>query len=287
MKCGKRVVFAGLARNCAHSLPAILRSLEDIGSGADDWGYVFLENNSFDGTARQLRSFHNRHHRGVMRSFGDLESKVPKRTERLAILRNKCLDEIFASETMSAFEYVVILDLDGVNERIDKDRLLYLMELDRPPWAAIFANQSESYYDLWALRHPTISPDDCLKRVRLRPAGMSEEEAVKAFVDTRKISLDPSEGLFEVDSAFGGLGLYDLQALPGCRYIGVDEEGHEICEHVSLHADLKERGGRLYIDPALINGTGTSRHDARLKLAARLKRSFHKRRARIRAMKAT
>lgn len=278
----KRVIFAGLARNCGHSLPALLRSLEELGSEVDDWGYVFFENDSVDRTAALLQAFDRKHNRGLVRSYPDLEATMPKRTERLALLRNTCIDEIFADERLSQFEFLIILDLDGVNESIDKKRLMELMDLDTPQWTAVFANQSEQYYDIWALRHPNWSPDDCWKRVRERPEGMSHEEAEEEFVNKRRIRLDPKEGFIRVQSAFGGLGLYRLQALQGCRYIGVDDAGNEICEHVSFHETLDAGGGELFIDPMLLNGRGNRRHDEHMGLITRWKRSINKRRARRR-----
>ncbi|MCP5001659.1 MAG: hypothetical protein GY933_23705 [Hyphomicrobiales bacterium] len=280
MKPNKRVVFAGLARDCAHALPAILRAIEELGATVDDWGYVFLENNSVDRTAKQLLAFDRKHHRGTVRTFGDLQSEIPKRTERLAMLRNRCIEEVFSDERLAGFEYLIVLDLDGVNEKIDKKRLLELMDLDEPQWTAIFANQSALYYDTWALRHPTWSPDDCWKQVRLRPKTMSHEESVDEFVTKRLVKLDVGRGFVRVQSAFGGIGLYRLQALHGCTYVGVDDEGHEICEHVSFNEALDANGEQLFIDPALINGSGDRRHYKGMGLITQWKRSINKRIAR-------
>jgi hypothetical protein len=274
---GKRVVFAGLARDCAHALVPILAAIEELGAAVDDWGYVFLENNSVDATPRLLQAFDRRHGRGIVQSMGDLDSAMPLRTERLARLRNRCLEEIFADARLSSFDFLIVLDMDRVNEIIDRPRLLHLMGCQVPQWTGIFANQQKRYYDIWALRHPTWSPDDCWKRVRLRPLSMSQEDAVAEFVQKRMIRLAPDSGFVQVASAFGGLGLYRLQALRSCRYRGVDEDGHEICEHVALHAALADRGARLYIDSALLNGSGDQGHNKGMSLFTRWKRSFKNR----------
>ncbi|WP_419913391.1 hypothetical protein [Hoeflea sp.] len=278
MTAKHKVVFAGLARDCAHALPQIFQSLEDFGQSLDDWGYVFLENNSVDASFDLLERFNRRHNRGVVRSYGDLQSEIKIRTERLAMLRNQCVEEIQASERLCNFDFLVILDLDSVNERLDKARILELMELSDPDWTAVFANQSERYYDIWALRHPTWSPDDCWRRVRERPDGMSKEDAVQEFVVKRRERLDPSRGFIEVDSAFGGLGVYRLKALDGCRYVGLAEDGEEVCEHVAFHECLKARGGHLYIDARLINGRGNTPHNAGMSLKTKLLRKINKQR---------
>ena len=271
-----KVVFAGLARDCAHALPRILGIIEDFGNGLDDWGYVFLENNSVDKSFRKLQAFDRRHGRGIVRSYGDLQAEIPKRTARLAMLRNQCIEEIQSNDRLRDFDYLIVLDLDAVNERFDKSRILELFDTREPDWTAIFANQSERYYDIWALRHPTWSPDDCWKRVRERPEDMSHEDAVKEFVVNRRKSLDPSRGFVEVDSAFGGFGLYRIQDIRDCRYSGIADDGSEVCEHVAFHACLRKNGGRLFIDATLINGRGNHRHNAGMGLKTVLLRAINK-----------
>ena len=278
----KRVVVAGLARNCAHALPPILRAVEQLGKACADWGYVFFENNSVDRTLHQLQRFDRVHRRGIVRSLGDLDGEIPSRTERLALLRNLCLDSIYSDPLLGTFEFLVVMDMDSVNEVIDRHRLLQLMECRMPRWAGLFANQRNHYYDIWALRHPIWCPDDCWKQVRLRPSSVPFDDAVTEHVERRKITLDPHSGFVPVESAFGGLGLYRLQQLRDCRYIGVDAEGHEICEHVAFHRDLVNRGGRLYIDTALLNGAGDQSHDRGMGLLTRWKRSLARSRARRR-----
>ncbi|MDF2373727.1 MAG: hypothetical protein P1V21_23355 [Rhizobiaceae bacterium] len=277
MTVPKRVVFAGLARDCGHALPAILRSMAEFGENLQDWGYIFLENDSVDDTAALLSTFDAQHQRGIVRSISNSpETKIDLRTERLAALRNRCLDEIFSDARLGQFDHLIIMDLDAVNEYFDASRLLELLDTEDPDWTAIFANQSERYYDIWALRHPDWSPDDCWKRVRERPESMSKEEAIAKFVASRRVKLDLQEGFIEVQSAFGGLGLYKLQALRDCQYVGVDEDGSEICEHVAFHRCLTEKGGKLYVDPLLINGRGDHRHNAGMSLVTKAKRKLNK-----------
>ena len=277
MTLPKRVVFAGLARDCGHALPAILDSISEFGQNLQNWGYIFLENGSVDDTATLLSDFDRRHQRGIFRSIDNSpETMIALRTERLAALRNRCLEEIFADTRLGQFDHLIITDLDAVNEFFDASRLLELLGTEDPDWTAIFANQSERYYDIWALRHPDWSPDDCWKRVHERPEKMTKDEAIQEFVASRRIKLDPKEGFIEVQSAFGGLGLYKLQAVRGCHYVGLNEDGTEACEHVAFHQHLTRKGGKLYVDPLLINGRGDHRHNAGMSLLTKAKRKFNK-----------
>ncbi len=276
------MAFAGLARDCAHALPGILDSVSLLGSVLQDWGYVFLENDSVDSTAKILAAFDKDHQRGIVRSHKGLDREFPVRTERLAWLRNKCLEETFRCSRLGDFDFLIILDLDAVNEHLDAKRLLHLFDMREPDWTGIFANQSERYYDIWALRHPTWSPDDCWKRVRERPDGMSREDAIREFLVKRRVRLEPS-GFLPVQSAFGGLGVYRLQALRGCSYRGLGPDGHEMCEHVAFHEDLTRNGHRLYIDRELINGSGNQRHSSGMGLITKARRKHKQWMAGLRA----
>jgi hypothetical protein len=59
--------------------------------------------------------------------------------------------------------------------------------------------------------------------------------------------------MIEVDSAFGGLGIYKRDALLAGRYIGLDDAGNEACEHIYFHTNLRKAGYRIFINCALVN----------------------------------
>ncbi len=264
-----RVVIIGLARNCAHSLPRLLNDFSSFGSELSDWGYIFLENGSHDGSLNILRSFDERHEKGVVKTFPNLENEVPKRTERLSFLRNHALKELREDERLCEFEFAIIVDLDGVNEIFPQQRILSHMNNWPDDQAAVFANQTDLYYDAWAYRHPKYSPDDGWKSVRNRPSGTSKNDAIETVFRSRQIPWPKDVGKVEVESAFGGLGIYKISSVKGCEYLGVDEDGFQICEHVEFHRQIRKKGYRLFIDAGMINGSGAAEHRP-----ARLARSF-------------
>lgn len=259
---GSGVVFCGLARNCAHALPRLLNVVASVGQSMGDWAYVFLESDSYDGTMAVLEAFHRRHGRGIVRSYGRLRERLPDRTTRLAYLRNQYLTLCESEGYFQRLPFCVVLDLDGVNEDLQSAALRARLTEAEPAWAALFANQSERYYDVWALRHPEWSPDDCWARVRDRPPGMTESEARRRFVEARQIRIPIDSDPIEVDSAFGGLGIYQSSWLSDAEYSGVGPDGRPTCEHVPLHASIRDRGGLLLIDPALVNSRGVQPHKA-------------------------
>ena len=57
----------------------------------------------------------------------------------------------------------------------------------------------------------------------------------------------------KVDSAFGGLAIYQTKFLKNCKYEGQNALGEQMCEHVPFHKSFRKNGGSIYINPALIN----------------------------------
>ena len=134
-----------------------------------------------------------------------------------------------------------------------------------PDWGGIFANQRQAYYDIWALRHRKWCPEDCWQQVgRSQPVGRFRRffspmrgvpgvEAVERYVGRRQVRIAPEHGPIEVDSAFGGFGVYRTSFLCNAWYSGRDAAGREVCDHVHFNSCVRRAGGKLYIIPALLN----------------------------------
>jgi len=60
----------------------------------------------------------------------------------------------------------------------------------------------------------------------------SRMEAMHTAIRNRQIIIPESSKPFEVESAFGGAGLYKKHVMLEGKYVGVDEVGDEVCEHV-------------------------------------------------------
>jgi len=260
------VCFAGLARNNAAHLPHHLNTMAVIGAGTQDWRYILLENDSTDETPALLDAFHAQYQRGIIEHRASMLKTHPKRTARLAHLRNAIL-RLLDTPDFSTIDYLVMMDLDAVNRDLVPEEVLTRLAEEEKDWDGLFANQLPFYYDIWALRHPTWSSDDAIVRIRNRPFFMKKETAKQRFVRDRQILLDPAGPRLAVESAFGGLGLYDMRfirKLGEAPYRGLDAKGHEICEHVRFHEGLRALGARLVIDPGLINCRHIDQQDERL-----------------------
>lgn len=264
----KSAVFVGCARDCGQHLDGVLANIANAAGRFDRSAFVFVEGNSRDETAAKLRSFGRGVDRFNLEILANQEALHPARTERLAAARNHCLDLIRGSELRN-FDYLFVYDMDDVNAaRQSVENIVQALDFleSEPDHAAVFANQLNYYYDVFALRHPTKCPGSAWEEVfdYVRVHQVPDEDAFKATFAQRMFNIDPATPLIEVDSAFGGLGIYKMRYVLEGRYVGAQEKTYvengytrrllwQVCEHVSLHAAIRRRAGRLFIAPWMIN----------------------------------
>ena len=132
----------------------------------------------------------------------------------------------------------------------------------------MFANQRGLYYDMWTFRHKTMCPVDVWEEVLdySMKNKVSDEIAYENTLKKRKFYLNENDPPLEVDSAFGGFGIYKIHYVLKNKkfYIGLKSKiinknknqiiKWQVCEHVQFNSGLKDIGGKLYILPYLING---------------------------------
>ena len=87
--------------------------------------------------------------------------------------------------------------------------------------------------------------------------GIPIADAKELFIKKYQTPISPDSKVIPVLSAFGGAGLYQSKYLKNCKYVGLDELGHEICEHVSFHKGIVDNGGKMFILPCWQNKTAT------------------------------
>jgi len=250
----KSIVIAGLARNCEQTIQKEVATLNKAFSVFQTIKWIIVESDSSDNTVNRVIELQEKYDI-VLISLGDLENSYPSRTHRIAYCRNQYLDYIEKHNILDTCDYLVVADLDGVNKKITKNAIQSCMK-GAVKWDACFANQLGAYYDIWALRHKYWSPSDCFKVKRfLLEMGLSRFNALNIAIFSKMLVIDKRSEPIPVISAFGGLGIYKMNIIKGARYIGLDQNGVEICEHVSFNKAVSKRGGKLYIFPSLINGS--------------------------------
>ena len=251
-------MLVGLARNCAHSIEAAVhRFMAAIPPFRRVHWYV-IESDSDDDTLAALGRLRDTVKNFNFVSLGRLRDRLPLRTARLAVCRNRYLEEVKARLKGEQLSYVLVADLDGINPLVSPASLASCW--NRTGWDVCTANQAGPYYDIWALRHPEWCPGDCFKEAAfLKRHGRSGPGAGLAAVYAKMIRIAADADWIEVDSAFGGLAVYRAEVLAKVAYVGLCEDGSEVCEHVPLHQQIRSAGGRIFINPAMINA-GLTEH---------------------------
>jgi hypothetical protein len=249
----RRAVFFGAARDCAAHLPHVLQNLDRFAAAYAEAAFLFAVSDCSDDTAAILQRWLADGRLGRVLDMGPLAARLPRRTERLAHVRNAGLDEIVRLGWHD-HDHLVIADLDDVLDSplaaggfVQAARWLD----QEPSRAGVFANALPRYYDVWALRHDRWCPHDVWHSIWGRSQDISFEAAKFREVFSRQIEIPASMPPIEVRSAFGGLGLYRLSAALGARYGGIDAEDRDVSEHVAFNAAIGRAGGRLHIFPAL------------------------------------
>lgn len=246
------ILIAGPARNIADMVGTDINALFNATTGfKKNYGLV-IESDSTDNTINELDLLKQSYKDFNYISLGNLSKAMPKRTARLAYARNRILEEVQNNPAYANIDFIAMADLDGINRDITSEKIERCWSL-KDPWDIITANQPDRYYDIWTLRHPDWSPGDCLAQRSTLENIMDKDAANNLAVKAKQVSLDPSRGMIEVDSAFGGLGIYKKEAFLSGRYIGLDARGNEVSDHISFHKDLKNAGYRIYINCALVN----------------------------------
>jgi hypothetical protein len=249
----RRAVITGLARNCALHLPGVLANLTRLAAPYDETHFLFAVSDSQDSSLSLLADWLAAGRRGEVLDFGVLDERLPLRTERIAWLRNTCLDHLRLLP-QADWDHLVVADLDDVLAAPigDGPFARAIDWLDAAPGrAAVFANAAPRYYDVWALRHPRWCPHDCWHRIWGRTPDETFEAAKFREVFRRQIEIPTDLPPIAVRSAFGGLGIYRLSPALQARYRGLDAAGREVSEHVAFNETIAGVGGKLYIFPAL------------------------------------
>lgn len=257
------LLICGLVRNGAFVIEGNIEKLNQASSRFSEVHWLIIESDSSDDTVEVLDGLSRKIPNFRYLSLGNLTEKMPLRTERLAFCRNSYLQEIKQNTIYGNVEYVLVSDLDDTNALLTEESLLSCWQRDG--WDVCTANQLGPYYDIWTLRHHLWSPGDCwLEHRFLSQFNSNHSNLTYACVYSKMIVVPPDFEWLEVDSAFGGLAIYKKSIMSQGTYIGLYDNGIEICEHVPLNFGIREQGGKIFINPKLIN-TDYTEHSLPLK----------------------
>jgi hypothetical protein len=266
-----RAVFLSLARDCARFLPDVLRNIRLISDLFGKAAFVFIENDSYDSTKAILEDWSAKAESAKIISLDGLALQIPPRTVRLAHIRNFGI--AFIKDAFADFDYVFILDADDSNRNpIDIQAVGKALQFlgSNENYAGVFANQFGTYYDMWALRHPLLCPNDIWEEVAdfVISNNATDQFAFDKMFRPKILNIGTDHDAIGVESAFGGLGIYKMSSILAnkSQYVGqrlkniqfgvndIRHSGFQTCEHVTFNKGFIANGEQLFILPYLING---------------------------------
>ncbi|MBY4897050.1 hypothetical protein [Cupriavidus sp. AU9028] len=251
------VVVVGPVRNCGRTIVAEIGRLREVfASVFASVSFLLVESDSTDDSLDKLRQLELQIPGFAFLSMGTLRERYPIRCDRIAACRNLYIERIANDPRYAHIDYVLGADLDGVNEKLDADAIRSCWRTD-VDWSVMTANQRLGYYDIWALRHPAWSPVDCWQAYQRIVDVTGPNQALEMCVTSKQVRIPPDAPPIEVESAFAGFAVYRRDAFVLGRYVGVDEHGKEVNEHIAFYAALRQHGHRVYINPAMINADYT------------------------------
>ncbi len=253
----RRIYFCGLARNCEQTVGLELAHLRELQRSSEQFEISIIvgENDSLDATRSVVRNTLTPKSGGALNHgefFDQLDSAYPLRVHRLAFLRealkNIALEDDSKKPAGGPAAIYVPIDLDGdfarslSLESID----LAIRYLEEEQVDACFPVSNPVYYDIYALRAEGWVDFDSVDEVERRITPLGRLLANYWFVsrNQRRLTPDASLRAVQVESAFGGFGIYRLDAVGRASYLA----GAKVrCEHVTLNRQI----GKKRILPSL------------------------------------
>lgn len=263
-------ILVGTVSNVSSKIEADLDSVLNALSIFSEVKIFLVESDSSDSTNEVLKSIMKKRPDFSYISLGHLKNQYPDRIERIRFCRNEYVRYLRNIEPEELPDYVVVADLDGMNGKLTDSAVRSCFVRD--DWDGVFSNQSGGYYDILALRHPVWQPLDynielewyrslIIPRRRGFPKFYESLRLRIAFDRARKMAvyrkmlwLSPSQPWIEVDSAFGGIGIYKAEIFLKYDYQTTGDLAGGVSEHVLLHTKMRKDGRMLFVNPSFING---------------------------------
>ena len=254
-------IIVGIVRDIESSIQQDYERFTKAFSRFDRVDFYLVESGSSDSSIKKLEQLSSENSNFL---FIHLEiDRTSGRTSNMANARNTYLEYLRKDFKYSEYDYVVIADFNNLNKKLDRPAVDSCWE--NTIWDVVTANQSGRYYDVWALRHPLWSPNDCWEVAAFyRKFIKFPEVALSYALRARSLRIPKNADWIEVDSAFGGLAIYKSDLFNSkALYRGLNLEGNAVCEHVPFHNQIREDGAKLYVNPRMINARITD-HTRRL-----------------------
>jgi glycosyltransferase involved in cell wall biosynthesis len=249
----KRVIVCGAARDVGKHLNKFFKRTHKAFRDFAVVDFIICESNSQDESYEILTKLQNKYPNLMVIRDNSPDSVDLKRTVRIASARN--LIQQFIKAKSADYDYVVMMDLDGINRSLNRKSVVSCWNYEG--WDVATANQPFQYYDLWALRAEGWITGDIWQEFELQRVNnntLKTSQFLREYSRAIPRKLQP----IPVISAFGGLGIYRIDCFLKGAFSGSDKYGREICEHVPFNENLTRYGYKIFIIPSLVNLNYTS-----------------------------
>ena len=224
-------------------------------------------------------------------SLGTLKPSIPDRIDRIRYCRNQYISYIRKIPNSKLPKYIAVADLDGMNKALSKKALVSCF--NRNDWDVVLSNQKFGYYDIFALRHKKWQPNDCFtelkelkRKIPLKNSSKTNliskiklnwayDRARNKAIYSKMIRIRKNSPWIQVNSGFGGFAIYKSQLFLQHDYSANSALTKE-SEHVALHNKIVSSGGKIFINPALINSNFNTYNINRVFVIREIRRLINK-----------
>ena len=253
------IIICGIVRNAEKGLINNIPIINSLCEYFVDYKVIIYENDSLDRTKELLLEWQNKNPEKIHVSINntDAAQTIPstvsvnsnpffsrKRIEKMVTLRNKYMEYI--DKRGWEADYLMVVDLDVAQLNLQGILSSFKAKYE---WDAVTAfgystspKLKRRYHDTYAL---TLWNDKTPQT----------ENKIKKLSD-KLGKLKSTDDWVRVDSAFGGLAIYNYSAIKGIKYqiLGNEDKRVEVkCEHYSIYSQMRERGyNHFYINPSMI-----------------------------------
>ena len=237
-----KIIFCGLSKNCGKTLVKNIEFIDKFIKFYNDVDIrsIIVESDSIDGSLDYLKNLQSSSQIELFIENG-LEQSIPSRIERIAICRNIGLDYI--KNNFSDLKNLIYIPYDNdidLFENISENNFMSLIEnlISNRDIRGIFPISEPFYYDIFALRAKGWIDYNAQKIAGKLKRNIKLFSFIWNYIFIFRNQLPPDKiKIFDVKSAFGGIGIYELKHLTksDLKYVVSENDKMFYSEHIEFN----------------------------------------------------
>mmetsp|Transcript_96790 Transcript_96790/g.172182 ORF Transcript_96790/g.172182 Transcript_96790/m.172182 type:complete len:393 (-) Transcript_96790:6-1184(-) len=246
------IIMAGLIREAGDGTTKLLENLRQVGDSFARKQLIIVENDSEDNTRELLQERCKDPDAWCLELTlpdmgGKQKPKVDGRIKHFTSLRQTVLDQVkkFVAGSSETWQFLLMFDGDifsGGDEGFNPAATLATLGFRAAGGGPILANMPPDVICSNSVL-PCRKPEDDFYDEKCTSGEFRDTFALRLKGGTKAQGVTSFTGnsLFQVNSCFSGVALYNLPSLlaSGCKYT---YESEDTCEHVMLHRCMRDNG---------------------------------------------